>query len=458
MGLAAGEAVARALAFVATLLIARRLGPAMYGIVGVASGVMLYLAQVADGGIELSGVPAVARRPANLTALVSATLTGRILVALALSAVVVVLGATVAPQPDGAILAIYATGLLFVGAGVRWVFVGLQQSNWVAAARVLGEFTTLVIVFLALEDAGDVAVVPFATVIGGALAAVVMLAGLARLGVRPSVSTDWSLSRELFSRGPHLVGFTLLGLLLFNADLIYLRVVTGERAAGFYAAAYAFIAFAANLSVAWAHSVMPAIARPGQDPGVRDAVYARAQSLAFLAAVPVAAGGAVVAGQLIQVVFGDEYLPAATALVWLLPAVPIAAVREVVTAGLIAMPGGERQLVRINAISVAVNVALLVPIVPRFGVVGAAAVTVATEAVRLAIAFRASRQAGYGSPPVRRFLRPLAAALVMMSVLIAAGDRHLVVQVAAGMLLYSVGLLLTGVIRLGHTLKPRLME
>lgn len=60
-GLAAGEAAARGIAFIGTLLVARRLGPSMYGIIGVASGILLYCQQVADAGIELSGVPAVAR-------------------------------------------------------------------------------------------------------------------------------------------------------------------------------------------------------------------------------------------------------------------------------------------------------------------------------------------------------------------------------------------------------------
>ena len=456
VGLAAGEAVARLIAFAATLLVARRLGPAMYGIIGVTSGIMLYLTQVADGGVELSGVPAVARQRTGLTELVSATLTGRVLVAVALSVIVVAIGVTAAPQPDGAILAVYASGLVFVGAGVRWVFVGLQRSTWVAAARVLGELTTLGVVIVALDDVGDVAFVPFASVLGAAVAALIMFAGLAQLGVRPIVSTNWSLSRDLFARGPHLVGFTLLGLVLFNADLIYLRVVSGEKAAGLYAAAYTFIAFAANLSVAWAHSVMPAIARPGQDPGWRASVYARAQALAFAAAIPVSAGGVVVASHLIDLVFGDEYLPAVSALVWLLPAIPLAAVREVVYAALIAAPGGERQLVRVNALSAVFNLVILIPVVPRFGATGAAAVTVLTEALRLTVAVRASRRAGYPTPAVGRFRRPLAAALLMMAVLFAAGDRHLVVQVVAGMLLYSTGLFVTGVVRLGPAMKLRL--
>ena len=447
--LAIGETVARGLAFVALLVVARRLGPAMYGVIGVASGVMLYLNQVADGGIELSGVPAIARLRDGIQGLVSAALTVRVTIALALTLVVAVSGVFLLEQPDGAILALYSLGLVFVATSTRWVFLGMQQSGWVAAARVLGDLTALAIVVLAVHDVGDVAMVPIAAVLALALSAIVMFAGLSRLGIKPAVTLRWDQSRALFARSPHLVGFTLLGLVLFNADLIYLRVISGQAAAGYYAAAYTFIAFAANLSVTWAHSVMPSLARLERHDASRDEAYASAMLLAVLVSLPVAVGGMITSAPLIQLVFGSDYLPAVAALAWLLPAIPIAAAREIAIVGLIGSVGGERQLIRINAMCAAFNVAILIPVVPRFGMIGAAAVTVATEAVRLAIALRYASQHGYALPSPRRVVRPVAAAGIMAAGLVFRGERPLFVLVAAGGLLYLVGLVITGVVRVG---------
>lgn len=455
-GLAGGEAMARALAFAATLLVARRLGPAMYGVIGVATGIMLYLNQVADGGIELSGVPAVARQREGLGVLVSSTLTVRLIVATALTAIIVALGLSVFPQPDGAVLALYALGLVFVAAGTRWVFLGLQQATWVAGARIAGELTALAIVVLALRDVGDVAVVPVATIVGGAVAAFVMLAGLRSLGIRPSISLRWQTSRPLFARGPHLVGFTLLGLVLFNADLIYLRFISGQEAAGYYAAAYTFIAFAANLSVAWAHSVMPALARD-QSGSAQSTMLSTALLLAFTVTLPAAVGGILVALPLIRLVFGAEYVPAVSALIWLLPSVPLAAMREVIVAGLIGAPGGERQLLRINAIAAVFNIAILLPVVPRYGVVGAASVTVLTEVLRLAVAWRFAAQHGFRPPSPTRFVRPAIAAAAMAAGVLLAGDRGLVISVAVGALLYTAGLAATGVLRIQRGRRPVLV-
>jgi O-antigen/teichoic acid export membrane protein len=449
-GLAGGEAVARALSFVAMLIVARRLGPAMYGVIGVASGIMLYLNQLADAGVELSGVSAVARlgRGQALSDLVASALGTRTVVALLLTVAVVAIGVFAFPQPDGVVLALYAIGLVFVAAGTRWVYLGLQEGSWVALARIIGELTTLVVVVLALRDVGDIAMVPIATLLGGAAACLVMLAGLGRLGIVARVSNDREPSRAMLARGPHLVGFTMLGLVLFNADLIYLRFISGQAPAGYYAAAYTFIAFSANLAVTWAHSVLPSLSKLERGDASRNDVYANAMMLAFAVSIPVAIGGMITASPLIDLVYGREYLPAATALVWLLPAIPLSALREVAVAGLLGSENGERFLIRTNAISAVLNLALIIPIVPRYGMIGAAAVTVVTEVVRLVLTTRYARLHGYGLPNAGRFLKPLVAGGVMAGGLLLVGTRPLALLVVVGAVLYATGLALTGVIRL----------
>jgi len=456
-GLAVGEAIARGLAFAAMLIVARRLGPSMYGVIGVASGIMLYLNQVADGGIELSGVPAVARRREGLDDLVSSALTVRVVVAFLLAMIVVAIGVTVFPQPDGAILALYAVGLLFVAVGARWVFVGLQRTTWVAGARIAGELTALVIIVAAVRDVGDVALVPIAVVTGAGIAAALMLIGLSRLDVHARVLRDREKSRELFARGPHLVGFTLLGLVLFNADLIYLRVVSGQAAAGYYNAAYTFIAFAANLSITWAQSIMPALARYDATDPRRNAVYETSMLLAFAVALPVAVGGMLTASPLIDLIFGSQYMAAAPALIWLLPALPISALREIAVVGLIGTPGGERRLIRVNAICAAFNVGILIPVVPVYGLVGAAAVTTLTEVLRLVLAFRFASEAGYRPPAMIRFIKPTFAAAVLTLLVLLMGQRPLWQSVAAGVTAYLATLLVTGAIRIQKPFQVRVV-
>ncbi len=452
--LGAGEALARLIAFGTMLLVARRLGPDAYGVIVVAAGIMLYLTQIADGGIELVGVPAVAKARDAVSALASATLTVRVVLALALTAVVVPVGIWVLPAPDGQILAIYAASLCFTALGTRWIHLGFERPAIIAIARVVAELVALAIVWRSVHDADDLELVPIAAVVGIAIATVAMLIGLRGRGIQLRPSMRWALSRPLFGAARQMLVFTLLGLLLFNFDLLFLRYIKGERDAGYYAAAYAVISFAANVIVAYAHSVLPVLSRAQASDADRQSVYADSMVLAFAVALPVGLGGSLVAAPLIDVVFGADFAAAAPAMRWLLLTIPIAALREMAVMGLLAR-SGERALVRVNLYTVIANVLLNIAIVPIYGLIGAAIATLATEVVRLILADLASERSGFNRPRFARLLRPLVAGAAMFGAITLSAITTLPIVIVVGAVSYAVVLTLVGGISFQRGRLPR---
>jgi O-antigen/teichoic acid export membrane protein len=452
--LGAGEALARLIAFGTMLLVARRLGPSAYGVIGVASGIMLYLTQIADGGIELVGVPAIARARSSASELASATITVRAVLALALTALVVPIGLWVLPAPDGRILAIYACSLCFTALGTRWIHLGLERPAIVAVARVCAELVALALVWSLVHDSSDLVHVPIAAVISVAMASAVMFIGLRRSSVVLRPSARWARSQPLFSAARRILIFTLLGLVLFNFDLLFLRYVKGERDAGYYAAAYALISFAANVIVAYAHSVLPVISRADSSDADRQSVYGGSMILAFAVALPVGVGGALVAEPLVDLVFGTGFTPAAAAMSWLLLTIPIAALREMAVMGLLAK-SGERALVRVNLYTVVANLVLNVALVPSFGLVGAAWATLITEVVRLALADRAAERTGFRRPQFQRLLRPLLAGGAMFIVIRTSAVTSLPLVIGIGVLSYGLALTLLGGISFQRGSRPQ---
>jgi O-antigen/teichoic acid export membrane protein len=444
--LGSGEALARLVAFGVTVILARRLGPAMYGIIGVAAAVMLYLTQLADGGIELAGMPAVARDPEGIGDFASAVLTIRIVVASILTAVVIGAGLFLLPQPDGVILALYSFGLVLSAASTRWIFLGLQRPGAVAVARFVGEVVTLVLVVLLVQWAGDIARVPMASVVGLATATMFMLVSLSRLGISLRFRLAWPLARPLFRRGRHLLTFVLLGLVLFNLDLILLRLLVGATAAGHYAAAYTLIAFCSNIIVAYAHSVLPIFAHRAPDVEVEVSGYQGVVANAFAVVLPVAAGGVLVAPAIMDLVFGARFAPAVLPLQILLVGVPIAAVREIPVTALIARDG-EKELLRVNGAAAATNAALNLALIPALGMAGAAGATLVTELLRLKLAQGMARRKGFGQLPMRRMARPLLAVTVMIGVLLASRVTSLAIAVPLGAAAYIAVLVALGCIR-----------
>jgi O-antigen/teichoic acid export membrane protein len=259
----------------------------------------------------------------------------------------------------------------------------------------------------------------------------------------------------LYERSRHLLLFTLLGLLLFNFDLIFLRYVKGASDAGYYAAAYTLISFAANLIVAYAHTVLPVLARLEHEPAERNRLFQSAMSQAFAAALPLAVGGHLVAPQLIGEVFGGGFGSSVVALQWLIWSIPLAALREIPVVGLIAAHR-EQDLLRVNAITAACNIALCIVVIPVYGLAGAAAATVATELIRLALALGYARRAGLTPAAPERFLRPMLASAAMAAALLFLPRMRFELAVPIGGIAYAAGLVLTGGVELRRGMLPRL--
>src|SRR5919206_3198889 len=112
VALGGGEVIARIVAFFATIYLARSLGAASYGVIGVATAVVLYLTRIVDAGMELGiGVREVAAHPERIGTIGPTMLLVRLLIALLVATLLTAVGLTVLPQPDGAVIAIYGLTL-----------------------------------------------------------------------------------------------------------------------------------------------------------------------------------------------------------------------------------------------------------------------------------------------------------------------------------------------------------
>jgi O-antigen/teichoic acid export membrane protein len=449
LALGGGEVFARLCSFGATIYLAHVLSPAYYGVIGVVMGVMLYLNQLADGGIELVGMPFIARERHRVAEAAAPVLSARFAAAVVMMLLTVLISLTLLPAPDGPLLALASLGLLATALSTRWIHLGLEGSGAVAIARTLGEIAALLLIVAFVKDTGDVAVVPVALFLGAGVASVLMLLALRRRGISIPWRWDPRSAAPVFRRSRSLLLFTLLGLILFNFDLIFLRISAGAADAGLYAAAYTLVAFFANVIVAFAHTVLPTLVRLEHDVPERNATYVTACAQAFALALPVGIGAAYVAPYVVPLVFGAEYVGATTVLSWLALTIPLAALRELPVIGLLAAHREDR-LLRVNGYTVLANVGLIVAVVPRYGLTGAAIATVLTEVLRLLLAVAYARQSGLPVVPPGRLMKPLLASGAMGAGLVLLRPGSLWSAVALGLVSFGTALaLVRGVRRVG---------
>ncbi|MEZ4588652.1 MAG: polysaccharide biosynthesis C-terminal domain-containing protein [Gemmatimonadales bacterium] len=287
------------------------------------------------------------------------------------------------------------------------------------------------------------------------MAAGILLVALRRIAGPLRVTIDWSVVRRLAARAWHLVASALLGIAIYTAGILLLRAFQGAAAAGYYAAAYTLVTFAINVGAMYNLSLLPSLTSLAGSRDRQLALYHT--SMAHLAGVglPAAVGGGLLAGPIVELVFGAGYREAALPLALLLWSLPLNFVRDVPLMALIS-GGNERVVFRITLAAAILSVALGLALVPTYGILGAALGTLISELVRMGLALILARRHGFPLPPLGRFHRTGIAAVLMGLLLYAVKPGSVWVAVPLGAVCYLVGLLLTGGLRVRWGQLPEL--
>jgi O-antigen/teichoic acid export membrane protein len=229
----------------------------------------------------------------------------------------------------------------------------------------------------------------------------------------------------------------LLQGLFFKVDALLLPGLAGLAAAGVYGAAYKVSEGAGIISSSFTLALFPRLSR-GRDP--TDA-YRMALRLLFQVGFPLAAGTALLAEPIVAVVGGREYLPdSAVALAILICYLPLSYANGL-TQYLLIAAGRQRLLTTAFVAALVFNLVANLLLIPRFGYVGAAWVTVASELVLLVPFQRAAAKVAPGVALVREAQIPLLATLLMAPVVWWLRDAiHPVAAIAAGSAVYLLAL------------------
>jgi len=416
--LASGDAIARVVAFLAGVFVARELGAEMFGVMALGQAIVLYVNHLAACGVDLTGIREVAADNSRVRTLVPSLLTFRTLVAAGLFVVLSVGALLALPPLEAAVVALFAATLFGHGPNAKFVLIGLGRPGPVALSRSLGELLYAGLVFLFVREKLDVVWVPWAQAMGDVLWALLMLVWLRRLGHTLPLELAWSRIQPLLARSFPLVLNILLGLLIFNCDLLVLKYLHGNASVGLYAASYQLISFLINMAWAYSHSLLPALTQASTANGARHALYHTSLAQSFAVGAPLAVGGALLSSALIALVFGEQYSESAAPLAILVASVPFLLYKDVAMVALI-VAGRENVVLRMTAIAVVFNLVGNLIFVPRYGMIGAASTTLATEVLRAALAAAYARDSGFTLLPARRMWKSALAATAMAAVLLA---------------------------------------
>lgn len=340
--LASGEAVSRMIAFCTTVYLARVLGATHFGVIAFVLGIMLYLMRVADFAMEAVGSKEIAENPDEAEAIASCVLIARLKQAGILIPAAAALGLFLLSEAERSVLALYALTLIPIAGNVKWVFLGIEYTRPVGLFRVIGEVLSLVIVLLFVNGSERLWVVPIAQFASETFVSMMLIVALRLRGIRLRWRSDHDRVVPILKRACPILIQYLLGLVIYNSDLIFVRIFAPAASVGHYAAAYMLISFLSNIGLIYGLSLIPTITRMGANTRAELKLYHESLAQTFAVTLPVTCGGFLLAPQIIELGFGPAYSESILVLQVLMWSIPLSIYRNAPWAALIAR--GRRNL------------------------------------------------------------------------------------------------------------------
>lgn len=446
-GLAAQVAI-KLLSFAFTVLIIRQLGASDFGQYAAVIGFGTVFLFIADLGLAPYTVREVARLrdapdgPERIRGLYADVLALRLILAL-VAGVLVVSAAVLTGRPMmmiGAIALNALTVLLYALHGsAEAMLAGHERIDLTAGVQVVNQLIFVCLGALALWLGLGYYGLILATMAGVAVMTTLVLRALWGLGVRPGALTRrrWlPLLRAAFPFG--VIGLTLG--ISYRFDTVLLNIFSGDTATGHYNAAYNLVFALVTLSNVLNTALYPSLSRQAvSDPASLPRVYERLLRYLLLVALPIAVGGFILARPLVGLLFGPEYGPSAPLLAILIWTVPLMFLSEFL-GYVVVIAGREAMVARAIIASSSLNIVANLLLIPRYGVLAAACITVVTELVLVGQYLWLLRDL-LGSMRWGAIARSAAAVAAMAVLVYLARGLPVLVTVAMGGLLYA-GLLL----------------
>jgi O-antigen/teichoic acid export membrane protein len=233
---------------------------------------------------------------------------------------------------------------------------------------------------------------------------------------------------------------TLCVLLYVRASVLMVTAWSGTAAAGHFGAAFTFLQVLQVASGSLASVILPHFVQRESDgaASMKDRVE-DATRIVLLGVVPVAATLALLAPEVVQIVYGPRFAPAAPALAVLAWAAIFMFLGSLHGTLLIAL-NAERTLAWLSPIAAAVSLSANAWLIGRAGIVGASWATLATEAlVGIVCLFAVHRR--LGAPRLQALVWPAASGGAVAVVLTAGPALPLPVRVSMAAAALAAGAL-----------------
>lgn len=206
---------------------------------------------------------------------------------------------------------------------------------------------------------------------------------------RQAFARNWKTIKDIFMASLPMGGTILFTYIYFRIGSVMLFFIRGDSETGWYSAALKLVETMIILIAGIRNAIFPILSRTYEEyPKQFNKIWNEATRFILMVTLPLAAGVAFLAPQLVQVLYGESYQGTGQALRMMILVLPLLCLSDFISY-LLMSANRARQVLKIVGFCAIINIVLNLLLIPKWGYLGAATATCLTELIVFGIYFTA---------------------------------------------------------------------
>lgn len=424
--------------FFITVYTVRYLSVDNFGILSTALALTGILMVLMDLGLGTLTVREVARDKSLTQKYVGNTIIMKLILSFS-TFLLTVLIVNIIAYPEVTKLVVYILTISFIFNALSSIFYSIFQSfekmEFQSVATILNSLVMLIGIILAIYFQLDV--IAFATVylIANGVNLIYNLIVYTWKFYLPRVEVDFGFWKPTIREALPLSMTSIFSMMVFRVDTVILSIIKGAEAVGFYNAAYRLMEALIFFPAVYTTSIFPVFSSlyiTSRKP-LKNA-YEKSFKYLTIISLPIAVGTTLLADQIILLIFKSAYIPSILTLqivIWVLPFTFV----NYILGSLLTSMNKQYTVLKITIICLTMNVGLNLILIPSYSYLGAAFVTVITDALSVALSFYIVSRL-VSKVAVHKIIFKPAVACVAMALLLFLIKTNLFVEIVLAILIY----------------------
>ncbi len=321
------------------------------------------------------------------------------------------------------------------------IFQAYEKMEYQSVTQILNNILMFVGIFLAIGYQLNIVAFAFVYFMASAVSLILTIIICLWKFILPKMEFDFPFWKSMLKEALPIAVSGIFALIAFRVDMVMLEFIKGSVAVGWYSAAYRLMEALLFFPSMYTLSVYPLLSKFYVDShqSLKISYYKSFKYLTIIS-LPIVAATTLLAPDIILLIYKSSFSESIIALQILIWALPFIFLSYVLGSTIVSV-NKQVEVVKITFITMIINIGLNLVLIPLWGFVGAACVTVITEiALFISYFYIVTRHVCFISPK-KILIRPAIATLVMC-VFITLVKINLFLEIILATVIYFVVLFL----------------